>query len=302
MVLKYIIVTKVCSYLVEYFAPISARRSLDPYRLEITIFIPMDPIDLSSLEGPPIIHRPHSANLCSGSSIPNIQSDYAVFPPGSFNDTPSHPRRPASAEPVPLCREKSPSIPSGVNRHRRDRANIQRLAHQTLGNGMNNGTPERRIDYASARHPSSHHGQSSPPSILNSHLEPERYNTHSRARSASPSHELIWLESQNIWVRAETAVSASPYLNTETRAVGISSSYRVSTLTHSLSMETYFSNSDRESGIATSPPPPYERHIFDQPISSSLVSPGEHPSQMTAQDSVWTVVAGRRAHRAPFGY
>jgi hypothetical protein len=75
----------------------------------------------------------------------------------------------------------------------------------------------------------------------------------------------------------------------------------VQALTHTRPMETYsLNNCDREPGITTSPPPPYERHIFDQPISSTLVSPEERSSRMIAQDSVWAAVAGRRAHRAPF--
>ncbi|KAE8383595.1 hypothetical protein BDV26DRAFT_93180 [Aspergillus bertholletiae] len=251
----------------------------------------MNPIDLSSLEGPPVIYRPHSTNPYSG--IPSIQLDYSALPLEAHDGLPSHPPRPASADPVPSSRQKSPSIASGVSWHRRERGNIQHPANLTPGNGIRHGVPERRVDYPAARRPISHPGPSSPLSLFNSHPGVERP---VRTQSASPSHQLIWLDEQNIWVRAHITVSTSSYPTTA-NIPG-----QVPTLTHSRSMDTYFTNtSERDPDIPTSPPPPYERHIFDQPITSPGVSRGESSSRMPEHDSMWTAVAGRRANRGPFG-
>ncbi|KAB8260665.1 hypothetical protein BDV32DRAFT_149371 [Aspergillus pseudonomiae] len=244
----------------------------------------MDQIDLSSLEGPPVIHRPHSTNPYSG--VPSIQLDYSAFPLEAFDGLPSHPPRPASAEPVPSSRQKSPSIAPGVNWHRRERGNMQHPADLTPGNGIRQGASERRIDCSAARRPISHPGHSSPLGLFNPHPRVERP---IRVQSASPSHQLIWLDEQNIWVRAEITIS--------TNFPG-----QVPTLTHSRSMDTYLTNNgERDADIPSSPPPPYEQHVFDQLIASRRVSRGEPSSRMAAHDSMWTAVAGRRAHRAPFG-
>ncbi|KNG86600.1 hypothetical protein ANOM_006471 [Aspergillus nomiae NRRL 13137] len=244
----------------------------------------MDQIDLSSLEGPPVIHRPHSTNPYSG--VPSIQLDYSALPLEAFDGLPSHPPRPASAEPVPSSRQKSPSIAPGVNWHRRERGNMQHPANLTPGNGIRQGASERRIDCSTARRPISHPGHSSPLGLFNPHPRVERP---IRVQSASPSHQLIWLDEQNIWVRAEITIS--------TNFPG-----QVPTLTHSRSMDTYLTNNgERDADIPSSPPPPYEQHVFDQLIASRRVSRGEPSSRMAAHDSMWTAVAGRRAHRAPFG-
>ncbi|OGM46913.1 hypothetical protein ABOM_004502 [Aspergillus bombycis] len=244
----------------------------------------MDQIDLSSLEGPPIIHRPHSTNPYSG--VPSIQLDYSALPLEAFDGLPSHPPRPASADPAPSSRQKSPSIASGMNWHRRERGNLQHPANLTPGNDIRHAASERRVDSSAARRPISHPGHSSPLGLFNPHPRVERP---FRTQSASPSHQLIWLDEQNIWVRAEITISTN-------------FSGQVPTLTHSRSMDTYFTNNgERDGDIPTSPPPPYEQHVFDQPITSRRVSRGEPSSRMAAHDSMWTAVAGRRAHRPPFG-
>ncbi|KAE8348897.1 hypothetical protein BDV28DRAFT_74190 [Aspergillus coremiiformis] len=256
----------------------------------------MNPIDLSSLEGPPIIHRPHSTNP---SNLPSIRLDWSPVPLESFDGMPSRPPRPASADPVSSSRKKSPSTVSRVNWYRRDRSNIQRPERLTPGNGIHNDSAERRIDYSPMHRPSSHLGHSSPQSPCNSHIGLER---HTRTQEVSPPHQIIWLDEQNTWVRADIAASMPPYQANGNLSPDGLNTRQVSTSTPSRSMDIYFStNGDREAGIATSPPPPYERHIFDQPISSPRASPGEHSSQMTVHNSMWAAVAGRRAHRAHFG-
>ncbi|KAB8236383.1 hypothetical protein BDV23DRAFT_182598 [Aspergillus alliaceus] len=256
----------------------------------------MNQIDLSSLEGPPIIHRPHSTNPYSEGNLPSIQLDYSALPLEPFNGMPSHPPRPASADPVPSCRDKSPSIGSGVNWLHRGRANVQRPANLVPENDARHGGSGRRIDYSSARRPNSHLGHFSP---FNPHPEEARYPF---GQSASPSNQLIWDDRRNIWVRADTAMPTPSYPTIANLSTRRSDTRQVPTLTHSRSTNTYFSNnSDRDADIASSPPPPYEQHRFDQPISSLRVSPGEHPSRTAAQDSMWAAVAGRRVHRVPFG-
>ncbi|PIG86441.1 hypothetical protein AARAC_006464 [Aspergillus arachidicola] len=243
----------------------------------------MNPIDLSSLEGPPIIHRPRSTNPYSG--VPSIQLDYSALPLEVFDGLPSHPPRPASADPVPSSRQKSPSIASGVNWQRRERGNMQHPANLTPGNDIRHVPSERRVDYSAARRPISHPGHSSPLGLFNPHPRERPF----RAQSASPSHQLIWLDEQNIWVRADITVSTN-------------FPAQVPTLTHSRSMDTYFTNNgERDADIPTSPPPPYEQHVFDQPITSPRVNQGQPLSRTGAHDSMWTAVAGRRAHRVPFG-
>ncbi|KAE8149627.1 hypothetical protein BDV25DRAFT_124331 [Aspergillus avenaceus] len=256
----------------------------------------MSLIDLSSLEGPPIDPRPHSTEPSWGNDIPDVYRYSSAGPSG--------PPRPASADPAQGSRSKSPSAVSGASWQRHGRDNVQRSTHLTPENAIGNGTFHRRVNHSTTARPNSYLGHSSPSSIFDPYPESQRAISQTRAQSASPAEQLVWLDNHSVWVRAND-VPMPLTLNTGNRGVERPNARRPPALAHSQSMDsTFFANEhNRDLGIPTSPPPPYEQHIFDRPFSQmpSNAGEGSHSSRLTAQDSLWATVAGRRASRIPSG-
>ncbi|PTU17047.1 hypothetical protein P175DRAFT_0496570 [Aspergillus ochraceoroseus IBT 24754] len=235
-------------------------------------------MDLSSLEGLPI----QDTRFCgsgsgSGSSwnnsTPHIILDHVESPVSPLDPVRDLPPRPASTDATPR-RRKYPGTASNA--------------------GIWQSSPSPNPLPAS---------QPSPCAILSS---PAPRDTRTHTSSLSTPHQLVWLESEQTWVLTTTTITTTTTTTTTatnpptatTPTTLYPSQYRTSHrgLSHSRSMEVYPSTE------ADDIPPPYEQHIYDQPLGPDPVvvrAPAPPEVAPSAGGSRWAAVARRINRTAP---
>ncbi|KAF9886927.1 hypothetical protein FE257_010668 [Aspergillus nanangensis] len=272
-------------------------------------------MDLSSLEGPPIHIRDQRPSVPSwgGSVVPHIQLDTSVLSP-SLSETDCEPDwdrgvsrlppRPASTDPVlpvPRHHHRYSTIETNSFRSPGDYLDARGSHYAPMNNHAGIAVSSPRPQSSHSSHPAlPHHGP--PPS---SHASPSlrRPSIRHHSHSVSSPHQLVWLDTEKIWVLTTPAPVSTPGdwpsrrplpppIMTNMNTPATSNIYptahsQPTTLPHTQSMETYFANNDLMSPDYDDLPPPYGQHMYDQQLASG------------AGVSRWTAVA-RRVHGAPF--
>lgn len=251
-------------------------------------------MDLSSLEGPPIRDSRFSSPTPSAASVPHIRLEDTFSPVSPMNtNTWDLPPRPASTSAI-ASRSKYPNTGShGLrpNIHPNEynaRQNYRTPPNQSLHPGVSRGV-------------SHHSGATLSP------CRPPR--THSS--SVSSPHQLVWIESEQIWVlTTRTTTPTQPqrpqYSRSSPGSGANTGSQFPSRTTNSYpphptnpyppqSMNLYPPTADF--AVDTEPedlPPPYEQHVFDQPLGPILPAVARVlPEEIPQRGSRWAAI-GRR--------
>ncbi|KAJ0419067.1 hypothetical protein BJY00DRAFT_314324 [Aspergillus carlsbadensis] len=270
-------------------------------------------MDLSSLEGPPMLDSRFSSPAPSTHSVPHIRLD-GVTSPVSPLDTNSWdlPPRPASTSAIPP-RSKCPNISSNgfwqsIHPDSRSASNHRTTVPRShLAEPSSHTAPYRS---SAARNPIT---QTNTGAAISS-PQPTRPITRPHSSSLSTPHQLVWVESEQIWILTTRITPPStltpphhlhpqyrPHLSlapvpNPSFATGRGTP---STLTHSRSMELNPSTSITEFwGDVNDPedlPPPYEQHMFDRPLGPILPAVRRVPREEVQQirGSRWAAI-GRR--------
>ncbi|KAL3463867.1 hypothetical protein BJX64DRAFT_114104 [Aspergillus heterothallicus] len=277
-------------------------------------------MDLSSLEGPPMLDcRFSSAAPSTHSVIPhirleNIQSPVSPLDSNSWDLPP----RPASTSAIIPPRSKYPSTGFWQSMHP---AGSSSSNHVT---SAPRSQPMQSTGYTASYRPSSSSGSNShnnatgpltsasTTTLLSTSQPTPRPTTRPHSSSYSNPHQLVWIESEQIWIlttrttppsahaphhhhhRSRSSLAPAPNPNFAAGA-------GTTGLSHSRSMELYPSASTSITefwGDATEPedlPPPYEQHIFDQPLGPILPAVRRVPREEVQQirGSRWSEI-GRR--------
>ncbi|CEN60000.1 hypothetical protein ASPCAL02441 [Aspergillus calidoustus] len=273
-------------------------------------------MDLSSLEGPPMLDNTFSSPALSTHSVPHIRLEDVTSPVSPLDSNSwDLPPRPASTSAIPP-RSKYPNISSN---------GFWQSMHPDSSSASNHVTTAPRSHPAE---PSSHAASYRPStaSNLNTHTntsvglstaisspQPTRSIARPHSSSLSTPHQLVWVESEQIWIlttRTTPSTLTPPhhlhphYRSHPSLAPAPNPSFATrtgapSTLSHSRSMELNSSTSITEFwGDINDPedlPPPYEQHIFDRPLGPILPAVRRVPREEVQQirESRWSAV-GRR--------
>ncbi|KAI9367020.1 hypothetical protein BJX61DRAFT_364035 [Aspergillus egyptiacus] len=243
-------------------------------------------MDLSSLEGPPMVDTRFSNPAHTTDVVPHIRFDYVQSPvsplgSGSWD----LPQRPASTSAIP-SRNKYPSTGSD---------GFWQSIHPD-SNSNNNDTRTLPRSHQDPSTPGPSH-RTPPSSATRSSPSSRQPRTHSN--SFSTPHQLVWLESEQIWLlTTHTTTNSTPSAPTHRQRPDSSLSPMFhaqrpaarAPLSHSRSMDSYSSDPEPDDL-----PPPYEQHMFDQPLGPVLpavtrVPPGDVPY---VRGSRWAAI-GRR--------
>ncbi|KAL2826077.1 hypothetical protein BDW59DRAFT_161199 [Aspergillus cavernicola] len=243
-------------------------------------------MDLSSLEGPPTLDTRFSSFAPTTTSVPHIRLHHVHNPMSPVSPVDSNrwdlPPRPASTSAIPP-RNKYPNTGSNgfwqsINPDDYT-SNFPHSYQNQPSHGVSHATSQSTATCSS---PSA----SRPP------------RTHSN--SISTPHQLVWLESEQIWILTTRSTpptpaphrrprsSLSPMLNAGP-ATG-----RQASQSHSRSMDL-FSTDYPEDLEPDDLPPPYEDHFFDRPLGHIMPAVTRVPPQEIphVRGSRWAAV-GRR--------
>ncbi|BCS27411.1 uncharacterized protein APUU_60459A [Aspergillus puulaauensis] len=251
-------------------------------------------MDLSSLEGPPIRDSRFSSPTPSAASVPHIRLEDTFSPVSPMNtNTWDLPPRPASTSAI-ASRSKYPNTGSNglrPNIHPNEynaRQNYRTPPNQSLHPGVSRGV-------------SHHSGATLSP------CRPPR--THSS--SVSSPHQLVWIESEQIWVlTTRTMTPTQPqrpqYSRSSPGSGANTGSQFPSRTTNSYPphpanpyppQSTNLYPPTADFAVDTEPedlPPPYEQHVFDQPLGPILPAVARVlPEEIPQRGSRWAAI-GRR--------
>ncbi|KAL4871750.1 hypothetical protein BDV12DRAFT_163770, partial [Aspergillus spectabilis] len=235
-------------------------------------------MDLSSLEGPPIADTRFSSPASSANNIPHIRLEHDLSPVSPMETRRwDLPPRPASASAIPTRSKYSDTGSNGF--------------WQSINPNDNPASYQRHHQYRSLRP-----GVNQPTNTLSpSPSRPPR--THSN--SVSAPHQLVWIESEQIWIlTAITSMSTpAPHQRPHSSLSPMFSSGaadRGGALSHSRSMGSYSSANHFGDLEPDDLPPPYEQHIFDQPLGPILPAVTRvRPEEVPHHGSRWAAI-GRR--------
>ncbi|KAL4790734.1 hypothetical protein BDV19DRAFT_393791 [Aspergillus venezuelensis] len=237
-------------------------------------------MDLSSLEGPPITDSRFSSPAPSTFNVPHIRLENTFSPVSPMeSSTYDLPPRPASTSALPPL-SKNPNTSSPGFYQTLHPNNTERSFRTPPNQSLNPGISQRVSHFTAS---------------TNTH-SPTPRTSRPYSNSVSTPHQLVWVESEQIWLL--TTRSASPPLEpyqrpTSSRSNPSSSSWGASS--HSQSMGLYPSMDYALDADPTDLPPPYEAHVFDRPLGSSVPSTTRlQPQQPPApRRSRWDAI-GRR--------
>ncbi|KAL4771494.1 hypothetical protein BDW60DRAFT_64657 [Aspergillus nidulans var. acristatus] len=233
-------------------------------------------MDLSSLEGPPIADSRFS-NVAQGAvSIPQIQFDTTLSPVSPLGpDSWDLPPRPASTSAIPprnkYSHTTSNSFWQSMHPNITER-NFRTPPNQSMNPGPSQDNPHLTTTLASSSRPSRPH-----------------------SNSVSTPHQLVWVESEQIWlVAARTNTTLAPPLRPHSSLSSLGPSGGMASISHSQSMNNYNSTDLLADTDPDDIPPPYEQHVFDQPLGPILpaVTRVNH-EESPQRGSRWTAI-GRR--------
>ncbi|KAL3437891.1 hypothetical protein BDV09DRAFT_138445 [Aspergillus tetrazonus] len=233
-------------------------------------------MDLSLLEGPPIADTRFS-NVTQGAvNIPQIQFDTTLNPVSPLGpDGWDLPPRPASTSAIPPHNKYSRTTSNSFWQSMHP--NITERNFRTPPNQSMNAGPSRDSSHLTTTPASS--SRSSRP----------------HSNSVSTPHQLVWLESEQIWiVTAPTNTTLAPPERSYSSLSSLGPSGGMASISHSQSMNNYNSTDLLADTHSDDVPPPYEQHVFDQPLGPILPAVTRVNQQESPQrGSRWTAI-GRR--------
>ncbi|KAL4919319.1 hypothetical protein BDW62DRAFT_199929 [Aspergillus aurantiobrunneus] len=239
-------------------------------------------MDLSSLEGPPITDSRFSSPTPSTTNIPRIRLDNTFSPVSPLDSNHWNlPRRPASTDAIPPRNKYSNTESNGLWQN----------IHPNCSN--NNNSSSSRTNFRTPPNQSLRPGLSRGPSHFTDTLSPAHRPSRSLSNGASTPHQLVWVESEQIWFLTTGATAPTsiphqglqpPRLNPGLTGGGAS---RL--------MDRFASTNYLEDTETDDLPPPYEQHVFDQPLGP-IVQPvtRARPEEVPHRGSRWAAI-GRRA-------
>ncbi|KAL4761586.1 uncharacterized protein BDW70DRAFT_44496 [Aspergillus foveolatus] len=233
-------------------------------------------MDLSSLEGPPIADTRFSNVTRGAVSIPQIQFDTTLSPVSPLGpDGWDLPPRPASTSAIPPHNKYSHTTSNSFWQSMHP--NVTERNFRTPPNQSMNPGPSRDSSHLTTTPASS--SRSSRP----------------HSNSVSTPHQLVWLESEQIWiVTAQTNTTLAPPERSHSSLSSLGPSRGMASISHSQSMNNYNSTDFLADTDPDDVPPPYEQHVFDQPLGPILpaVTRVNH-EESPQRGSRWTAI-GRR--------
>ncbi|KAL2821121.1 hypothetical protein BJX63DRAFT_427801 [Aspergillus granulosus] len=264
-------------------------------------------MDLSSLEGPPILNSRFSSPpaLRTHHAIPHIRLENVQSPVSPLESNSwDLPRRPASMSAIPPHNKPSnrasdrfwQSIqPESTSSNHRTGAP---RSHRSHSSGC---TTSRRLSTSTS---SNTHARATlaPPSPQTTRSTPRQHSS-----SISTPHQLVWAESEQIWIlttRTAPPSSLAPQHHHHHRSLSSlapvpNPTSPTTRLVHSRSMEIYPSApmADVWNDVhdPNDLPPPYEQHIFDRPLGPIMPAVRRVPQEEVrqARTSRWAAI-GRR--------
>lgn len=245
-------------------------------------------MDLSSLEGPPIRDSRFSGSPTpSAASVPHIRLEHTFSPVSPMEtNTWDLPPRPASTSAI-APRSKYPNAGSNGLQ--------QNIPHSNEYNARPNyRTPPNQSLHPEVSREVAHRSGAM--------LSPSRA-PRSHSNSVSSPHQLVWIESEQIWVlTTRTTTPTQPqrpqYSRSSPGSVANTGPQYPPQSTNPYppqSTNLYPPTADYEADIeAEDLPPPYEQHVFDQPLGPILPAVARVcPEQIPQRGSRWTAI-GRR--------
>ncbi|KAL4880094.1 hypothetical protein BJY04DRAFT_219623 [Aspergillus karnatakaensis] len=232
-------------------------------------------MDLSSLEGPPILDTRFSNPASGANDIPHIRLEHVLSPVSPIETRRwDLPPRPASASAIP-SRSKYPNTGSNgfwqsINPNENPASFSCSQQSQPLQPGASQATPT--LSPTPSRSPRTH------------------------SNSVSAPHQLVWVESEQIWIlTTRTAPSTSaPHQRSHSSHSSMFGSGRGGALSHSRSMDSYPITEFWGDPETDDLPPPYEQHVYDQPLGPILPAVTRvRPEDVPHRGSRWAAI-GRR--------
>ncbi|KAL4811460.1 hypothetical protein BDV18DRAFT_156048 [Aspergillus unguis] len=222
-------------------------------------------MDLSSLEGPPITDARFGTPASSAARVPHIRLD-TTFSPVSPLDSNAWalPPRPASTSAI-SHRSKYNNSPSNGDRQPSTERRFRSPPNQSLNSSVSRG-----VSHFATTTTLSHIPRSRPHST-----------------SESTPHQLVWVESEQIWIL--TSRTTTPTSEQRPRSANAMHGSTRSRNLHPLA--GFFGEPEPEPEDL---PPPYEQHIFDQPLGAVQPAVSRlRPQEAPRRESRWTAI-GRR--------
>ncbi|RDW93328.1 uncharacterized protein DSM5745_00650 [Aspergillus mulundensis] len=234
-------------------------------------------MDLSSLEGPPIADTRFSNPAQSAANIPQIRFDTTFSPvsplgPNSWDLPP----RPAST-----------SALSPRSKHSNTSSN-------DFWQSMHPNVTER--SFRTPPNQSLNPGSSRGFSRFTTTLTPAPRSSRPHSNSVSTPHQLVWVESEQIWIVTARTTSHTPALHERPRSSSSNPGQAGETASISRSrLMNRYSSADLLTDTDTDDlPPPYEQHVYDQPIGPILPAVTRvRPEELPQRGSRWAAI-GRR--------
>ncbi|KAL4736172.1 hypothetical protein BDV11DRAFT_21240 [Aspergillus similis] len=233
-------------------------------------------MDLSSLEGPPIADTRFSNLAQAAVSIPQIRLDTTLSPMSPLGpDSWDLPPRPASTSAIPPRNKYSHTTSNSFWQSMHP--NITEQNFRTPPNQSPNPGPSRGGSH------------------LTTTLAPSPRSSRPHSNSVSTPHQLVWVESEQIWiVTARTTTTLVPHERSRSSLSNFGPSGGMASISHSQSMNHYNSTDLLADTDHDDLPPPYEQHVFDQPLGPILpaVTRVNH-EDLPQRGSRWAAI-GRR--------
>ncbi|KAL4911519.1 hypothetical protein BDW74DRAFT_9130 [Aspergillus multicolor] len=237
-------------------------------------------MDLSSLEGPPIADARFSNPAQSAANIPQIRFDTTFSPvsPLGPNNSWDLPPRPASTSAIPPRNKYSNT--SSNEFWQSMHPNVTERRFRTPPNQTLNPELSRGVSHFTTT----------------TTLSPTPRSSRPHSNSVSTPHQLVWVESEQIWIVTARTTSPTPALHERPRSSSSNPgpSGGTSSLSRSRHMNRYSSADFLTDTDLDDLPPPYEQHVFDQPLGPILPAVTRvRPEELPHRGSRWAAI-GRR--------
>ncbi|KAL4975004.1 hypothetical protein BDW66DRAFT_138308 [Aspergillus desertorum] len=234
-------------------------------------------MDLSSLEGPPIADTRFSNPAQGAVNIPQIRFDSTLSPVSPLGaNSWDLPPRPASTSAIPPRSKYS----------------------NTTSNGFTQNTHPNIIERSFRTPPSQslNPGLSRGVSHLTTPLAPSPRPSRPYSNSVSTPHQLVWVESEQIWIVTARTTSSppAPHERPQSSLSNPGPVGRMASILRSQSTNQYDLTDLLANTAPDDLPPPYEQHVFDQPLGPILPAVTRvNLEELPQRGSRWAAI-GRR--------
>ncbi|KAL5048052.1 hypothetical protein BDW71DRAFT_205996 [Aspergillus fruticulosus] len=233
-------------------------------------------MDLSSLEGPPIADTRFSNPTQGAVSIPQIRFDTTLSPVSPLGaNSWDLPPRPASTSAIPPRNRYSNTTSNGFWQSMHP--NVTERSFRTPPNQSLNPGLFRGVSH------------------LTTTLAPSPRSSRPHSNSVSTPHQLVWVESEQIWiVTARTSSTPAHHERPHSSLSNPGPDGGMASICHSRLMNQYYSTDLLADTDPDDLPPPYGQHVFDRPLGPILPAVTRvNPEDLPQRGSRWAAI-GRR--------